>query len=68
MQTCTPDERVGIVKESCTSNNIAALCRTPGVSVSNFYNWRDKFIESEKKGFYKSSRFRDNEYHEKNNK
>lgn len=33
----TPDEKVAMIKKSCTSNNIAQLCRRLG-SVSNFYN------------------------------
>ena len=40
--------------ESFTANNIAELCRRHRVSVSNFYKWRDKFIESGKQGFYGS--------------
>ena len=40
--------------ESFTANNIAELCRRRGVSVSNFYKWRDKFMESGKQGFYGS--------------
>ena len=35
--------------EKFTANNIAELCRRHGVSVSNFYKWRDKFIESGKR-------------------
>ena len=44
----TTDGKVAIVMESFTANNIAELCRRHGVSVSNFYKWRDKFIESGK--------------------
>ena len=49
-----------------TANNIAELCRRHGVSVSNFYKWRDKFIESGKKGFYESGRSGENEYQKEN--
>ena len=54
MEKFTADEKVAIVMESFTANNIAELCRRHGVSVSNFYKWRDKFIESGKQGFYGS--------------
>ena len=54
MEKFTADEKVAVVMESFTANNIAELCRRHGVSVSNFYKWRDKFIESGKKGFYGS--------------
>ena len=54
MEKFTADEKVAIVIESFTANNIAELCRRHGVSVSNFYRWRDKFIESGKQGFYGS--------------
>ena len=54
MEKFTVDEKVAIVMESFTANNIAELCRRHGVSVSNFYKWRDKFIESGKHGFYGS--------------
>ena len=46
MEKFTADEKVAILMESFTSNNIAKLCRRYGVSVSNCYKWRDKFIES----------------------
>ena len=55
MEKFTADEKVEIVMESFTANNIAELCRKRGVAVSNFYKWRDKFIESGKKGFYETS-------------
>ena len=54
--------------ESFPSNNIAKPCRRYGVSVSNCYKWRDKFIESWKKGFYESGRSGDNEYQKENEK
>ena len=54
MEKFTADEKAAIVMESFTANNIAELCRRHGVSVSNFYKWRDKFIESGKQGFYGS--------------
>ena len=54
--------------EKFTANNIAELCRRHGVSVSNFYKWRDKFIESEKQGFYGAGRSGDNEYERENEK
>ena len=54
MEKFTADEKVAIVMELFTVNNIAELCRRHGVSVSNFYKWRDKFIESGKQGFYGS--------------
>jgi len=54
MEKFTVDEEIAIVMESFKSNNITELCRRYGVSISNFYKWRDKFIESGKKGFYKS--------------
>jgi transposase-like protein len=54
MEKFTADEKVAIVMESFTSNNIAELCRRHGVSVASFYKCRDKFIESGKKGFYSS--------------
>ncbi len=54
MEKFTADEKAAIVMESFTANNIAELCRRRGVSVSNFYKWRDKFIESGKQGFYGS--------------
>ena len=57
-----------IVMESFTSNNIAELCRRHGVSVASFYKWRDKFIESGKKGFYESGRSGYNEYRKENEK
>ena len=40
MEKFTADEKVAIVMESFTANNIAELCRRHGVSVSNFYKWR----------------------------
>ena len=52
MEKFTADEKVAIVMESFTANNIADLCRRHGVSVASFYKWRDKFIESGKQGFY----------------
>ena len=54
MEKFTADEKVAVVMESFTANNIVELCRRHGVSVSNFYKWRDKFIESGKQGFYGS--------------
>jgi transposase-like protein len=54
MEKFTADEKVAIVMESFTANNIADLCRRHGVSVASFYKWRDKFIESGKQGFYGS--------------
>ena len=68
MEKFTADEKVAIVMESFTSNNIAELCRRHGVSVASFYKWRDKFIESGKKGFYESGRPGDNEYQKENEK
>lgn len=56
MEKFTVDEKVEIVMESFTANNIAELYRKRGVAVSNFYKWRDRFIESGKKGFYETSR------------
>ena len=56
MEKFTADEKVAIVMESFTSNNISELCRRHGVSVASFYKLRDKFIESGKKGFYESGR------------
>ena len=52
MEKFTADEKVAIVMESFTANNIAELCRRHGVSVASFYKWRDKFIESGKQVFY----------------
>ncbi len=49
MEKFTADEKVAIVMESFTANNIAELCRRHGVSIASFYKWRDKFIESEKR-------------------
>ncbi|WP_162009535.1 transposase [Thermoplasma volcanium] len=54
MEKFTADEKAAIAMESFTAINIAGLCRRHGVSVSNFYKWRDKFIESGKQGFYGS--------------
>ncbi len=54
MEKFTADEKVAIVMESFTANNIAELCRRHGVSIASFYKWRDKFIESGKQGFYGS--------------
>ena len=68
MEKFTADEKVAIVMESFTANNIAELCRRHGVSVSNFYKWRDKFIESGKQGFYESGRSGYNEYQKENEK
>ena len=60
MEKFTADEKVAIVMESFTSNNIAELCRRHGVSIVSFHKWRDKFIES--------GRFGDNEYQKENEK
>ena len=49
MEKFTADEKVAIVMESFTANNIAELCRRHGVSIASFYKWRDKFIESGKR-------------------
>ena len=68
MEKFTADEKVAIVMESFTTNNISDLCRRHGVLVSNFYKWMDKFIESGKKGFYKSDRSRNYEYQKENEK
>jgi len=68
MEKFTADEKVAIVMESFTSNNIAELCRRHGVSVSNFYKWRNKFIESGKNGFRGAGRSGDNEYRKENEK
>ena len=48
------------MREICKSGSTRGLCVTAGlysigVAVSNFYKWRDKFIESGKKGFYETS-------------
>ena len=40
MEKFTADEKVAIVMESFTSNNISELCRRHGVSVASFYKWR----------------------------
>ena len=68
MEKFTADENVAIVMESFTSNNIAELCRRHVVSIASFYKWRDKFIESGKKGFYESVSLGDNEYQKENEK
>ena len=68
MEKFTADEKVAIVLESFTSNNIAELCRWHGVSVSNFYKYRDKFIDSGKNRLYESGKARDNEYQKENEK
>ena len=60
MEKFTADEKVAIVMESFTANNIAELCRRHGVSIASFYKWRDKFIES--------GRFGENEYQKENEK
>ena len=39
MEKFTADEKVAIVMESFTANNIAELCRRHGVSGANFYKW-----------------------------
>ena len=62
MEKFTADEKVAIIMESFTSNNIAELCSRHGVS------WGDKFIESWKRGFYESGRSGDNEYQKENEK
>ena len=49
MERFTADEKVAIVMESFTSNNIAELCRRHGVSLASFYKWRDKFMEERRK-------------------
>ena len=66
MEKFTADEKVAIVMESFTANNIAELCRRHGVSGANFYKWRDKFIESGKQGFYGSGE--NNGYEKENEK
>jgi len=50
MEKFTIYGKIEIVMEPFKSNNIAELCRRYGGAVSNFYKWRDKFIESGRSG------------------
>ena len=43
MEKFTADEKVAIVMESFTSDNIAELCRRHGVSIASFYNFSISF-------------------------
>lgn len=50
------EKKFEIVMESLTSDMpIVRLCRKYGVSVAQFHRWKDKFIESGKKGLGESS-------------
>ena len=44
------EQKAQIVIESFTATNIAELCRRHGVSVAQFHRWKERFIESGKKG------------------
>jgi transposase len=52
----TVEQKEQIVIESFTSVNIAELCRRHGVSVAQFYRWKERFLEGERKGLGESSR------------
>ena len=56
----TVEQKEQIVIESFTSVNIAELCRRHGVSVVQFYRWKERFLEGGRKGLGISSK--GNEY------
>jgi len=47
----TADEKFNIIMEALKTNiSITELCRKHGISVSQFYKWRDQFLEGAKSG------------------
>ncbi len=44
------EQKVQIVIESFTAVNVAELCRRHGVSEAQFHRWKEKSLESGKKG------------------
>ena len=46
----TVEQKAQIVIESFTATNIAELCRKHGVSVAQFHRWKERFLESGKRG------------------
>ena len=50
------EQKEQIVIESFTATNIAELCRRHGVSVAQFHRWKDRFLESGRKGLGESSK------------
>ncbi|MHB8395583.1 MAG: transposase [Thermoplasmataceae archaeon] len=56
----TVDQKYQAVMESFTSSNIAELSRRHGVSVAQLNRWKERFIESGKKGLGESAK--GNEY------
>jgi transposase len=48
------EQKYQIVMESFTATNIAELCRRHGVSVAQFHRWKDRFLESGRKGLGES--------------
>ena len=41
----TVEQKAQIVIESFTVTNIAELCRRHGVSVAQFYRWKERFLK-----------------------
>ena len=52
----TVEQKAQIVMESFTATNIAELCRRYGVSVAQFHRWKERFLESGKRGLAESSK------------
>ena len=51
----TVEQKAQIVIESFTVTNIAELCRRHGISVAQFYRWKEKFLAGGRKGLSESS-------------
>ena len=49
------EQKEQIIIESFTAANITELCRRHGISVKQFYRWKDKFLAGGRKGLAESS-------------
>lgn len=63
LEKFTVEKKAETVIESFTTTNIAQQCRKHGVSVAQFYGWKEKFLKSGKRGLGKGPK--GNEYKKK---
>ena len=61
------DEKFNIIMEALKTNiSITELCRKYGISVSQFYKWKDQFFEGAKSGL--AGKNAHNEFEDENDK